>query len=69
MNEQLQNFIRDLAPVLGKHRASLYYTTADNGVHVSLDGSFRGVCLGFVMDGKSPEIERLLALANAKDHQ
>lgn len=60
MNEKLQNFIRDLVPVLEKHRATIYYTMEDDGIHVAVEGSCESVFLGFISDGTSDELNQLL---------
>lgn len=62
MNEQLQAFIRDLAPVLEKHRASIYSTMDNDGIHVGVEGSseFESVFLGFISDGTSDVLNQLL---------
>lgn len=60
MNEQLQAFIRDLAPVLQKHRASIYYTMDDDGINVAVEGSSESICLGFISDGTSDVLNQLL---------
>ena len=67
MNEQLAAFIRDLAPVLEKHKAGFFYTTDDNGIHVSLGDNFRTLAnIGWPTNGKSKEIDHLLSLANVE---
>lgn len=66
-SELLAAFIRDLAPVLEKHKAGLFYTNSDDGIHVSLGDSYETVVnIGWPTNGKSKEIDLLLSLANAK---
>ena len=70
MNEDIIAFIRDLAPVLEKHKAGLFYTTDDNGIHVSLGDNYRTAAnIGWPANGRSPEIDRILSAANAADEQ
>ena len=59
MNEQLQNFVRDFHAVLQKHNASLYYTTADDGIHVSVGG--QEINLGFDVSADEFSIEEVIS--------
>lgn len=60
-DKKLQSCIRELALTLKKYKASLYYTTDDDGVYLSINGSSEEANLGFIDRGTSKEIEDILA--------
>lgn len=53
-------FVEDLAQVLRKHKASVWYTNDDNGIHVETADMFHSERLGFIEGGTSKEIEGIL---------
>lgn len=57
---KLKAFVEDLAPVLKKHKASLWYTINEDGLYVETADMFRSENLGYISNGTSPQIERIL---------
>lgn len=48
----MKEFLKELAELLEKHKASLSYTTDDDGIHVRIGNE--DVCIGWP-DGSDPE--------------
>lgn len=62
MTKKDKAFLRGLANLIDAHKASFYYTTSDDGIHISLDG--REVYVGWFFEGD--ESAKLRAAATDK---
>lgn len=49
MNEQAKAFLSALADLLEQYRATIFYTTDDDGLHIDMDGGTE-VFVGFLSD-------------------
>jgi hypothetical protein len=64
MNPRLLALLKELADVLERHQGGLFYTTIDDGVHVSVgnyweeDGA--SVCIGWPENGNVSEIHKII---------
>jgi len=61
MNPKLLALLKDLADVIEKHDAELYYTNDDDGIHVGV-GVKKGdsCCIGWPEDGDVSEIRQII---------
>lgn len=53
-------FLKDLADVLEKHRGGLFYTTNDDGVHVSINDFEDSACIGLTCCGNVSHIRDMI---------
>lgn len=61
MDQEMLDFLKDLAAVLEKHKGGLTYTTSDDGIHAMLRQDWANkVCIGFPSFGDTTEIRRIL---------
>lgn len=62
MKPEMLALLKDLAAVLEKHGGGLGYSTADNGIHVSIGDRWdqRTVCIGWPHHGNVAEIHRII---------
>ena len=49
MTQRQQNFLKQLASLCKQYKASFGYTTADDGIHIEVDGE-ADVFVGWLMD-------------------
>lgn len=62
MNQEMIDFLKDLADVLEKHSGGLIYTCADNGIYCTLNEEYdKRICIGFPMNGNVGEIRRIIS--------
>lgn len=61
MDAKMILFLTELAGLLEKHRAGLFYTTADDGVHVTIgDGFTSRCCIGWPNNGNCDTIRAII---------
>lgn len=62
MDPELLDFLAELGPLLAKHHASMFYTTADDGIHVCIGPWQRNsVSIGWPHEGSSLELKNILS--------
>jgi hypothetical protein len=67
MEKNLLAFLVDLAAVVKKHNGCLFYTTSDDGVHVSVGERLlnkQHVSIGWPCNGDSPELKYFVSRKN-----
>ena len=59
MNPDLVMFLAELSDLIEKHKASLFYTNADDGVHVKI-GPQKSISIGWPENGNVSEIRKII---------
>jgi len=61
MSDELIALLKELADVLEKHKGGFFYTTADNGIHVSINGNWNdSVCILWPNSGDVDHIRDMI---------
>jgi hypothetical protein len=61
MKPEMAAFLKELADLLEKHKAELFYTNDDDGIH-ALIGDYRSAtCIGFNINGDVDNIRTLIS--------
>ena len=62
MTQEMIELLKDLADVLEKHKGGMTYTTADDGIRVTLGEDWgTQICIGWPMNGNVEVIRRIIS--------